>query len=63
MQAVKAQMEAENTYQVFDWLWTSGQLSKKDIAYLPALGIEAVINLAHLTSSNTLLGEADFIAL
>ncbi len=39
-------MDAENTHQVFDWLWTSGQLSEKDIAGLTALGIEAVINLA-----------------
>lgn len=55
-------MDAENTYQVFDWLWTSGQLSEKDIAYLPALGIEAVINLALPTSSNALFGEAEIIA-
>lgn len=54
-------MDAENTYQVFDWLWTSGQLSEKDIACLPALGIEAVINLAFPTASNALLGEAEFI--
>ena len=54
-------MDAENTYQVFDWLWTSGQLSEKDIACLPALGIEAVINLALPTASNALFGEAEFI--
>ncbi len=54
-------MDAENTYQVFDWLWTSGQLSEKDIASLPALGIEAVINLALPTSSNALPGEAEFV--
>ena len=54
-------MDAENTYQVFDWLWTSGQLSEKDIAHLPALGIEAVINLALPTSSNALPGEAEFV--
>jgi len=28
-------MDAENTYQVFDWLWTSGQLSARDIEQLP----------------------------
>lgn len=56
-------MDAENTLQVFDWLWTSGQLSEKDIACLPALGIEAVINLALPTSSNALPGEAEFVAL
>ncbi|MFA6053494.1 MAG: protein tyrosine phosphatase family protein [Methylobacter sp.] len=55
-------MDAENIHQVFDWLWTSGQLSEKDITCLPALGIEAVINLALPTSSNALPGEAEFIA-
>jgi len=47
-------MDAENTYQVFDWLWTSGQLSARDIEQLPALGIEAVVNLALPTSTNAL---------
>lgn len=54
-------MDAENTHQVFDWLWTSGQLSEQDIARLPGLGIEAVINLALPTSSNALPGEAEFV--
>lgn len=54
-------MDAENTYQVFDWLWTSGQLSERDIAELPVLGIEAVINLALPTSSNALHGEAELV--
>jgi protein tyrosine phosphatase (PTP) superfamily phosphohydrolase (DUF442 family) len=54
-------MDAENTYQVFDWLWSSGQLSKADIANLPELGIEAVINLAVPTSSNALPGEDEFV--
>lgn len=54
-------MDAENTHQVFDWLWTSGQLSEKDVACLPAFGIEAVINLALPTASNALPGEAEFI--
>lgn len=54
-------MDAENTHQVFDWLWSSGQLSERDIASLPALGIEVVINLALPTSSNALLGEAEFV--
>ena len=43
-------MDAENTHPVFDWLWSSGQLSERDINQLPALGIEAVINLALPTS-------------
>jgi protein tyrosine phosphatase (PTP) superfamily phosphohydrolase (DUF442 family) len=55
-------MDAENTHKVFDWLWTSGQLSERDISHLPALGIEAVINLALPTSSNALHGEAEFVA-
>ena len=55
-------MDAINTHQVFDWLWTSGQLSKNDIARLQGLGIEAVINLAPPTSSNALAGEAELVA-
>lgn len=54
-------MDAENTHQVFEWLWSSGQLSERDILALPALGIEAVINLAPPTSSNALAGEAELI--
>lgn len=54
-------MDAENTHQVFDWLWTSGQLSEKDIMRLADLEIEAVINLALPTSSNALPGEAELV--
>lgn len=54
-------MDAENTHQVFDWLWTSGQLSESDIAKLPSLGIETVINLALPTSTPALPGEAEFV--
>lgn len=54
-------MDAENTHQVFDWLWTSGQLTGRDIAALPALGIEAVVNLAVPTSTNALPGEAELV--
>lgn len=54
-------MDAENTHQVFDWLWSSGQISERDIALLPELGIKAVVNLAPPTSSNTLPGEAELI--
>lgn len=56
-------MEANNTFRVFDWLWTSGQLSASDIGRLPALGIEAVINLATPVSSNALAGEAELVAM
>ncbi len=52
-------MDAENTVQVFEGLWSSGQLSERDIAQLPALNIAAVINLALPTSSNALRGEAE----
>ena len=54
-------MDAENTYQVFDWLWSSGQLSANDIARLPTLGIDVVVNLAPPTSSNALPGEAELV--
>ena len=54
-------MDAENTHQVFEWLWSSGQLSEGDIASLPALGVEAVINLALPTSTNALRGEAELV--
>ena len=54
-------MDAENTFQVFDNLWTSGQLSERDIRSLPELGIELVINLALPTSSNALPGEAEMV--
>lgn len=54
-------MQAESTYQVFDWLWTSGQLSETDIAALPAMGIDIVINLALPTSSNALPCEAELV--
>lgn len=54
-------MDAENTFQVFDWLWSSGQLSARDIDSLPALGFEAVVNLALPTSSNALPGEAELV--
>ena len=38
-------------------------MSEHDIACLPALGIEAVINLALPTSSNALPGEAELVTL
>jgi protein tyrosine phosphatase (PTP) superfamily phosphohydrolase (DUF442 family) len=54
-------MDAENTHQVFDWLWSSGQLSERDISSLAALGIDVVVNLALPTSTNALLGEAELV--
>lgn len=54
-------MDAVNTYKVFDWLWTSGQLSAEDIGELPGLGIDTVINLATPTSTNALKNEAELI--
>ncbi|OYV36357.1 MAG: phosphotyrosine protein phosphatase [Thiomonas sp. 20-64-5] len=53
---------AENTFQVFDWLWSSGQPSADDIRALPLLGVDVVINLALPTSSNALPGEAELVA-
>ncbi|PKN98197.1 MAG: phosphotyrosine protein phosphatase [Chloroflexi bacterium HGW-Chloroflexi-4] len=55
-------MDAVNTYQVFDWLWTSGQLSENDIARLHKEGFTTIINLALPTSSNALKGEAELVA-
>jgi protein tyrosine phosphatase (PTP) superfamily phosphohydrolase (DUF442 family) len=54
-------MDAENTHQVFEWLWSSGQLSEEDIRSLPSHGFSAVINLALPTSSNALAGEAELV--
>jgi protein tyrosine phosphatase (PTP) superfamily phosphohydrolase (DUF442 family) len=54
-------MDAQSTFQVFDWLWTSGQLSERDIDELPGLGINAVVNLALPSSSNALPGEAELV--
>lgn len=60
--ATHADMDAVNMHQVFDWLWTSGQLSARDIQRLPVLGVEAVVNLALPTSTNALPGEAEQVA-
>jgi protein tyrosine phosphatase (PTP) superfamily phosphohydrolase (DUF442 family) len=54
-------MDAENTYQVFDWLWTSGQLSEKDILELAERRFDVVINLALPTTMNALPGEAETV--
>ena len=54
-------MDAVNTRQVFDWLWTSGQLSEQDVLGLPELGIRVVINLALPSSPNVLAGEAELV--
>jgi protein tyrosine phosphatase (PTP) superfamily phosphohydrolase (DUF442 family) len=54
-------MDAVNTHPVFDWLWTSGQLSERDVLSLPNLGIQVVINLALPTSPNALLNEAELV--
>ena len=55
-------MDAQSTFQVFDWLWSSGQLSERDIGELPSLGIDAVVNLALPSSSNALAGEAEMVS-
>lgn len=54
-------MDAENVHQVFHWLWSSGQLSERDISGLPELGIDTVINLALPSSSNALPCESDLV--
>lgn len=54
-------MDAENTHKVFEWLWSSGQLSARDIAALPGHGVKVVVNLALPTSVNALPGEAELV--
>ncbi len=54
-------MDANNTYQVFDWLWSSGQLSERDILELADKGFNVVINLALPSTSNALSGEAEMV--
>ena len=51
--------DAENAYLAFDGLWCSGQLSAADVARLPALGVNTVINLAPPHASKVLPGEAE----
>ena len=55
------EFDAPNARPVFDNLWTSGQLSSRDIQRLSEFGIEAVINLALPTASNALPGEAEAV--
>ena len=55
-------MDAVNTYQVFDWLWTSGQLSEDDIVQLQKDGFTTIINLALPTSTNAIKGEGELVA-
>jgi protein tyrosine phosphatase (PTP) superfamily phosphohydrolase (DUF442 family) len=57
----KPTIKAENTYKVFDWLWTSGQLTEEDIHHLPELGIEVVFNLGLPTSIKALANEAALV--
>jgi len=52
-------MDAVNVVKIFDWLWTSGQLSEGDIKQLPERGFDTVINLALPTSTNALQGEGE----
>lgn len=61
MNRVKEVVQAEHTYQVFDWLWSSGQLSEEDIASLSAMEVDVVINLALPSSSNALPHEAEYV--
>lgn len=55
-------MDAVNTYKVFDWLWTSGQISEEDIRQIQLEGFTTIINLALPTSTNALKGEAELAA-
>lgn len=55
-------MDAVNIHQVFDWLWTSGQISENDIIQIQKDGFTTVINLALPTSSNAIKREAELVA-
>jgi protein tyrosine phosphatase (PTP) superfamily phosphohydrolase (DUF442 family) len=55
-------MQAENTYKVFNWLWTSGHLCAEDIARLPDYRIKHVINLAPPNASLVLPQEAELVS-
>lgn len=61
MEEVIIQMDAENTYRVNNGLWTSGQLSEKDIQLLPGMGFNLVINLALPSSERALPNEASLV--
>ena len=54
-------MDAVNIHQVFDWLWTSGQLSEPDVRHLPELGIQVVMNLALPSSPDALPAEGELV--
>ncbi len=54
-------MDAVNKYKVFNWLWSSGQLSEPDIQKLPGLGIKLVVNLALPSSTNALENEGSLV--
>lgn len=55
-------MDAVNSFQVFDWLWTSGALTESDVRALPGLGFDVLINLALPSSPNALAGEGELAA-
>lgn len=55
------QMDAINVYQVFDGLWTSGQLSEADVRRLAEMGMDIVINLALPSSPKAWAGEAELV--
>lgn len=40
--------DATNTFRVFDWLWTSGQLSERGVAGLATASMPSAGNLARL---------------
>jgi len=54
-------MDAVNTYQVFDWLTSSGQPSAEDFYAMQREGNGTVINLALPTSSVVLKGVAELV--
>ena len=55
-------MDAVNVFQVFDWLWTSGQVSEDEIKQIQLDGFDTIINLALPSSTNVLKGETELVA-
>lgn len=55
-------MDAVNTIKVFDWLYTSGQISENDIVQFNKDGFTTIINLAMPNSTNAIKGEAEIVA-
>ena len=54
-------MEADHLCQPLPWLYTSGQLSENDIAWLSTLGVSAVVNLSRAQTPVCVPWEAELV--